>query len=422
MRPSDPGTTPLSRRALINAVGRAGGIAAAYRTMLAMGLLPVPSAYAGPPALPMGQGRRVIILGAGIAGMVAAYELMEAGFDPLILEARERPGGRNWTLRAGSVVEETDSTQWVRFNLAEHLYFNPGPARIPYHHEGILSYCRALGVKLEVMCNENRGALMQDDAVFGGTPQVNRRVVNDSRGYVAELAAKAVDQAALSTPVTTEDKERLRDFLRAFGALDRDLTYRGSSRSGWAEPPGAGEERGTANTPLDLRAILSSDFWQGPTQFGELADMAPTMLQPVGGMGRIGEAFGRKLWGRITFQARVTELRRAASGARILWRDKNGAEHGTEAPLVLVTIPLSVLRAIPSDFSPEVRVAIGAAEYVPAGKVAFQAERRFWELERGIYGGISMSRRGFWLAPISGPRTSVTPSPRNLQLNASMTV
>jgi monoamine oxidase len=381
----------LSRRALIHGVGRAGGLAAAYRTMAAMGLLAAPAAYAGPPALPMGGGRRVIVVGAGIAGLVLAYELVAAGFDPLILEARGRPGGRNWTLRGGDLIEETDSAQRVRFNTGEHLYFNPGPARIPYHHEAILSYCRALGVPLEVMCNDNRGALMQDDAAFAGAPQLNRRVANDARGYVAELAAKAIDRAALDQPASAEEAERLRDFLRAFGALDRDLAYHGSSRAGWAEPPGV-EAPGRANTPLDFRAILASDFWQGTMQWGELANMAPTMLQPVGGMGHIGATFGRKLWGRITYGAEVTALRRTDSGGRVIWRDSSGAEQAAEAPIILVTLPLSVLRAVPNDFAPSIRDAIGAAPYVPAGKAAFQAERRFWELDENIYGGISWTR------------------------------
>jgi monoamine oxidase len=392
MEPDRPPRS-LSRRGLIHAIGRAGGIAAAYRTMAAMGLLPVPEAYAGPPPLPLGDGRRVLILGAGIAGMVAAYELLEAGYDPLILEARSRPGGRNWTLRSADEIQEIDSVQHVHFNIAEHLYFNPGPARIPYHHEGILSYCRALGVRMEVMCNDNRGALMQDDKAFGGKPQLNRRVVNDARGYVAELAAKAVDQSALDWPVSEEDKARLHAFLRAFGALDRDLVYRGSSRAGWAEPPGAGEARGRANPPLDLRAIVSSDFWQGQMQWGELADMAPTMLQPVGGMGRIGEAFGRKLWGKIIYGAQVTALRRTAAGARVIWRDKSGSEQAVEAPSVLVTLPLSILRDMVADFDARTREAIAAADYVPAAKVAFQAERRFWELDYRIYGGISWTSR-----------------------------
>ena len=76
-----------------------------------------PAAHAGPPALPPGSGRgqRVLILGAGIAGLAAAHELGKAGYDCTILEARERPGGRAWTLRRGSRVAEHDSVQSVNW-------------------------------------------------------------------------------------------------------------------------------------------------------------------------------------------------------------------------------------------------------------------------------------------------------------------
>jgi monoamine oxidase len=383
----------LSRRSLIHLVGKAGGAAAAYQTMVAMGLLAVPPAYAGPPSLPPGRGRRVVVIGAGIAGMVLAYELRNAGYKPLVLEARSRPGGRNWSLRAGDTVTETASTQRVAWDRGEHLYFNPGPARLPYHHEGILSYCRTLGVPLEVMCNDNRGALMQDDHAFDGTPQLNRRVVNDVRGFVAELAAKAVDKDLLTQPVGTEDKDRLRAFLRSFGALDKELVYRGSARSGWAEAPDA-TQPGKPHQPLDIQQILASDFWQGPMQFGESATQAATMLQPVGGMGRIGQAFGRSLAGIITYQAVVTRLRRTEAGARVFWKHAGtGVEHEIDAPCVVVTVPFAALGGVDADFAPATRTAIGAVEYIPAGKVAFQASRRFWELDQQIYGGISWTSR-----------------------------
>jgi len=382
----------LTRRALIHHVGRAGGVAAAYRTMAAMGLLPVPAAYAGPPALPPGNGARIVVLGAGIAGLVLAWELGRAGYDVTVLEARMRAGGRNWSLRAGDEIVETDSVQHVRWDTGEHLYFNPGPARIPWHHEGILAYCRALGVKLEVMSNDNRGALLHDDAAFGGAPQRNAAVVNDGRGYVAELAAKAMDQARLSEPVTTEDRERLRGFLRAFGALDRDLVYRGSTRAGIAGPSGV--EEATVNQPLDLRQLLLSDFWQGKMQWGELSQQAATMMQPVNGMGVIGQTFGRKLGGATTYGAEVTALRRTDAGARVEWRDtRTGAAQATEAPMVICTIPLPVLRSIASDLAAETRTAIAAVDYVPAGKVAFEAQTRFWETGQQIYGGISWTSR-----------------------------
>ncbi len=414
-------------------------MAAAYHTMAAMGLLAVPEAYAGPPALPPGRGRRVVIIGAGIAGMVLAYELRKAGYQPQILEARARPGGRNWSLRGGDTVIETGSTQQVNWDKDEHLYFNPGPARLPYHHEGILSYCRLLGVPLEIMCNDNRGALMQDDHAFDGSPQLNRRVVNDVRGFVAELAAKAVDKDLLTQPVTTEDKDRLRSLIRNFGALDKDLAYHGSARAGWAVPPDAAQG-GKSNHPLDLRQILASDFWQGPMQFGEFPTMAATMLQPVGGMGRIGQAFGKALRDVITYQAVMTRLRRTGTGARLTWKHAGtGAERQIDAPFVVVTIPLPALTGVDADFAADTRAAIAAVDYIPAGKVAFQARRRFWELDQQIYGGISWTSRStaaspgpaatrprsgtrpaacsgpraFWSAPISGPTISATRSPPN---------
>jgi monoamine oxidase len=106
--------------------------------------------------------------------MVLAWELRKAGFSPLVLEARNRAGGRNWTLRRGDEIRETGSVQRVAWDAGPHMYFNPGPARLPYHHEGILSYCRELRVPLEVMSNDNRGALLQSDAAFDGRPQRNR--------------------------------------------------------------------------------------------------------------------------------------------------------------------------------------------------------------------------------------------------------
>ena len=60
---------------------------------------------------------------------------------------------------------------------------------------------------------------------------------------------------------------------------------------------------------------------------------------------------------------------------------------------MVVTIPLPVLRTIHADFPPRSAPPIAAVDYVPAVKVAFQAERRFWELDDAIYGGISWTAR-----------------------------
>src|SRR5262249_36869766 len=225
----------LSRRRFLHLVARAGGTRALYATMAQLKLLPVPAAYAGPPQLPpaSGQGLRVLVLGAGIAGMTAAYELGKAGYACPVLEARTRPGGRNWSIRRGDTVEEEGSVQSCTFDPGPHMYFNAGPARIPHHHQAILGYCKAFGVPLEVMVNDNRATLFHDHAAFAGKPVSARRVVHDGRGFIAELLAKAISKDALSEAVSAEDKERMLAFVRNFGALRADHSYKGSPRSGY---------------------------------------------------------------------------------------------------------------------------------------------------------------------------------------------
>jgi monoamine oxidase len=76
--------------------------------------------------------RRVIVLGAGLAGLSAGYELTKAGHDVRLLEAQERPGGRVLTLRV----------------FDGGLYADAGAARIPDKHEWTLRYVREFGLRL----------------------------------------------------------------------------------------------------------------------------------------------------------------------------------------------------------------------------------------------------------------------------------
>src|SRR6202789_2060585 len=143
----------LTRRVFLGAIAQSGGSSAAFCTMQVLGLTPA----AGASPLPeltadFGRGKSVVILGAGIAGLVSAHELCKAGFRCTILEARSRPGGRNWTVRDGTKVEFTDGTT-QKCTWSDGGYLNAGPARIPSIHTNLLNYCQQLGVPLEVEVN-----------------------------------------------------------------------------------------------------------------------------------------------------------------------------------------------------------------------------------------------------------------------------
>ena len=221
----------LTRRQFLMRVGQAGGYSATFVMMQSLGLLAIPEASAESSKLRLvdGKGTKVVILGAGIAGLVAAYELGKAGYRCTVLEARERCGGRNWTIRGGTDVEFTSGVR-QSCSFDEASYFNAGPARLPAIHRTMLGYCDQLAVPLEVEVNSSRGALMQSDKLNGGAPVTERQAVNDTRGHVSELLAKCVKQGALYQELTLADRERMLAFLRVYGDLEGGLVVCGVGR------------------------------------------------------------------------------------------------------------------------------------------------------------------------------------------------
>src|SRR4051812_14502633 len=115
--------TGISRKSFLQAVGLTAGLGAMTQIMGTVDAQGAPPQYQAPTLNGGGKnGRKVLILGAGIAGMMAAYEMNKAGYEVEVLEATERSGGRIITLRDGDRVEETGSTQNVRMD--RNLYFN----------------------------------------------------------------------------------------------------------------------------------------------------------------------------------------------------------------------------------------------------------------------------------------------------------
>jgi len=377
----------LTRRDFLMRAGQAGGYGAAFVLMQSLGLLPIPEAAGDAPLrLVDGRGKRVVILGGGIAGLVAAHELGKAGWKCRLLEARHRAGGRNWSVRNGTQVEFTDGTRQTCAWEGDH-YMNAGPARLPSNHRTMLGYCRELGVPLEVEVNASRSALMQSDKLNGGIAVEERRVFYDTRGHVSELLSKCIRRGALDEELTANDRERMVEFLRQFGDLDSDLVFRGTERSGYKVRPGAELAPPVPVDPLPMHALLDAHLWFG-VMVEDTYDWQPTMFQPVGGMDRIPAAFAAQLEPVIRYGAVVTGLRQSDSGVTVTYKDGAGAAQSVTADYCICAMPLTIARTLDADFSPRVRELLDRVEYDSAYKIAWEAPR-FWEKEQNIYGGIS---------------------------------
>jgi monoamine oxidase len=388
-----------TRRRFLETVGRAGGAAAVYESMVALGIVRVPdSAYAGPPQVPegSGNGKTIVILGAGVAGLTAAYELKKrnSGYTVIILEAQHRAGGRSYTVRTGDkIVEKHGKELWeqtCRFDKDQYL--NAGPGRLPYHHTVALGCCKELKVAVEPYVMSSRANLYQTPDSFHNKAVPNRRILNDTRGWIAELLTKSIDKGSLDDELSPAQRKQMLDLLNTFGPL-QNKKYVGSQRSGYVTEPGV-TTPGDIEPALKLIDILGSEFWLDRMYQPEDYEWQPTLFQPVGGMDMLARGFLPHVESFIRYKREVTSVHNIEGDkVRIVHRaasDPTSEVETITADWCISTIPAWILsNDIDNNFSHAFSNALKAAKRGKTCKVGWQADRRFWELDNQIYGGIS---------------------------------
>lgn len=378
----------LSRRDFLQRIGGVGGSLAVMQGLMALGLMPGKAgAETGevPRLAPPPRPTSVLVLGGGLSGLVAAYELAERGYAVSVLEASHRFGGRSFTVRGGDVIDEIGNRQVCPFDRDPDLYFNAGPARIPAHHRRVLAYCRKLGVPLEVFVNFDGQAWIHDDRLRDGQRVRLRQFSTDARGFIAEMLSKGLNPASLDQPLSEADRERFLEFLRQYGDLSPDNFYRGSARAGYAS--GGVMSFGEKRPVLDFSTLLASDFWRMGMNFAEEETMQAPLMQMVGGNDGLVRALGAKLGPRITLGAQVSHIEAGDRSVRVRYR-LGGEAHEATADYCLNCIPGPILYGVQNNFPEDFRDALKALPRGHLIKVAFQARRRFWE-DENIYGGIS---------------------------------
>ena len=368
----------LTRRRFLGHLGAVGGSSLVMTAMSSWDLMA--GAAGQRPAL---EGRpragKVIVIGAGISGLVVGYELGKLGYDFRILEARDRVGGLAWTVRRGSEHTETSGERQVcAFDEGQH--FNGGAWRIPYTHTGILNYCKELAVPLQMFVNESDASYFYNE---GSGALANRRVrlrevKADMIGRAHELLVKAIDQRSLDLPLTDEDRKRFVDFLVGHGHLDSsDHRYK------------TFEDRGPGD-PYAFDALLRSGFTSRMRSIPQRdGTQAAPMFHPVGGMDQIPRAFQRAIGStRITLGADVQSLHQDDRGVKVTYVSR-GSRARTEvtADFVVVCTPFSVLAGVDINLSPDMMAAVRATTYSTSAKLGLAMKRRFWEEDDQIFGG-----------------------------------
>lgn len=382
----------ISKRAFLQSVGMIGGSAAVYTAMQGIGVA-YASAMTEPPEISNStEGVKLIILGGGIAGMVTALEMSKKGYDCKILEARSFAGGRCQTARNGTVIEEVaGETQVCTF--ANNQYLNIGPWRIPAEHKATLHYCNTLGVKLEPFINKSPRAYYYSEEAEGALQGVPIRQLEadvDRAGNIAELLAKSTQSGKLDDHLDENDRERLIEHLRSTGLLNpKELNYRANRARGYDEYPGNGVDMGKLSQPFDFKELLKVKVGT----IYDLADHPPVMFQPIGGMDQIAKAMERNLdQDTVTYNAEVNKVIQHDNEVEITYVDtKSNKTRTVRADYCISTIPLPILTKTENNLDPDLLKALKSASSGPALKLGLQMNRRFWEKDEMIYGGMSYS-------------------------------
>lgn len=386
-----------TRRQFLERVGQVGGAAALFETMSAMGF--AKNVEEGQKVrLPqgIGNGKTVLILGAGVGGLTAAYDLERAGYTCKILEAQNRVGGRNHTVRRGDTIKEVNdqgetTVQTCIFDevSGQPLYLNAGPGRIPYHHRRLIRYCKQLSVDLEIYVMNTGANRFQSDPAFGAESTLYRRIDNDMRGFISEYLSKAINRNCFNQELTEEDRVNFLDLLKRFGDLSNGNVYNGSTRSGCLYPETVFQQC-LPETPLSFQSLLGSKYWSQITNFYQPQDFEwqPTLFQPVGGMDAVIHGFQAAISSPILTGAVVEQINLQGNQVEVCYQYE-GESVCEVADYCISNIPLPILSRIPTNFSEDFQEAVDTVDFADTCKVGWQTENRFWETQDAIYGGIS---------------------------------
>jgi monoamine oxidase len=297
-------------------------------------------------------GVTVLVAGAGLAGLAAAHDLSAAGADVTIVDARDRVGGRVWTIRDG---------------FADGQHAEAGGDMIDESQDEIRGLCQEVGVPLKRIL---RGGFGYVRPGADGKPRIVIRGAGRGWDRLAESLGNRIRPYRLAEQ-------------RWDSPIAADLGRRSASQ--WLDEVRADDELRT--TVRGLRGFFLADpedlsLLALVDQFAASDQPAPQHMYRIeGGNDRLATALASPFGPRLRLNTEVVAVSHRGNGVRA------ALKHGrTVAPFscdyAVLALPATTLRRVPMTpaLPAQQHDAIAALKYGRAMKTLLQFSRRFWRI------------------------------------------
>ncbi len=293
------------------------------------------------------EGRRVVVLGAGLAGLATAYNLMKRGYDVVVLEAQHRPGGRVLTVRDG---------------FADNGYADMGAIRIFDTHQYTLRYVQEFKLALVPLTDVGRRAFYMQGHRFlepepGGSWPLDGFNSNEQPDpsamfpkYVQSGFERVGNVFEPSWPARFPTARRLDDVT-----VGEYMAARGASDT-WRRWFAARE-----GNILRMNALAAFTV--------ESLSAHEAVFAIRGGNDALPRAFAAALGDRVKYGSPVVRLTQRSDGVGIGFLAGTQL-HEIDADRCVCALPFAPLRSVmmPNPFSEAKMAAIRGLNYMPAAR------------------------------------------------------
>jgi monoamine oxidase len=325
----------------------------------------------GARAMTQGTAPRIVVVGGGLAGLVATYRLQQAGYMAELHEASSRLGGRCWTIR-GAFAEG---------QIAEH-----GGELIDNGHNQMKQLVQELGLDLDnLVQGEQNGTEMV--AYFDGAPYTFAQMTGDLKQIWQQLHS---DVSAASYPTLynlSTQRGRELDAMSITDWINAYVPGGMSSKLGQMLDVAYNIEYGAESSEQSSLNMLYLLGYVGPGQFRTFGK-SNEKFRVRGGNDQVASRLASLVASQVTPGSELTAIKLNPAGSYTLTFDEGAASKSVTADVVILALPFSLLRSVDwskAGFNAVKRTAIRELAMGTNSKLHVQFSKRLWR-EQGLNG------------------------------------